>query len=786
VEVRAQPESKTPTAQCPFHISGDGATSVHASPTGCPISENAGAFDPFVGPYQIDPAEALRWSRAQEPVFFSPKLGYWVVCRYEDVKAVFRDNVTFSPSIALEKMTPNSPEANAILARYGYGMNRTLVNEDEPAHMARRRALMQSFVPGELAHHEAMVRRLTREYVDRFIDRGEADLVDDMLWEIPLTVALHFLGVPEDDMATLRKYSIAHTVNTWGRPTRDEQLAVADAVGKFWQFAGGVLEKMRADPSGHGWMQYAIRRQKELPDVVTDSYLHSMMMAGIVAAHETTANASANAMRLLLTNRDVWNEICASPTLIPNAVEECLRYSGSVVAWRRLVTADTIISDISIPKGSKLLIITASANHDERHFENADELDIYRDNTTDHLTFGYGSHQCMGKNLARMEMRIFLEEFTKRLPHMELIPDQTFTFLPNTSFRGPDHLYVRWDPTQNPELRDRSILDGHAAFEIGAPVKHGLTRQVRVVDVHREADGVICLTVEEPHGRALPDWTPGAHIDVMIGDYARKYSLCGERDDGSRLKIAILKDETGRGGSLYIHQTITPGALIRIRGPKNHFRLDEGGERYLLIAGGIGITPIVAMADRLKQLGKDYAIHYAGRSEASMAFNGRLRRDHGDRLFLYPKSEGRRLNLDAVVSAAHADAQIYACGPERLLEALEHIVRARPERLHIEHFTAIGTQLVPENEEPFEVELKDSQLSVQVPADQTLLEALRGVGVDVPSDCEEGLCGTCEVNVIAGEIDHRDKVLSSAERADGRRMMTCCSRSRGSKLVLAL
>ena len=169
-----------------------------------------------------------------------------------------------------------------------------------------------------------------------------------------------------------------------------------------------------------------------------------------------------------------------------------------------------------------------------------------------------------------------------------------------------------------------------------------------------------------------------------------------------------------------------------------------------------------------------------------MAFNGRLRRDHGDRLFLYPKSEGRRLNLDAVVSAAHADAQIYACGPERLLEALEHIVRARPERLHIEHFTAIGTQLVPENEEPFEVELKDSQLSVQVPADQTLLEALRGVGVDVPSDCEEGLCGTCEVNVIAGEIDHRDKVLSSAERADGRRMMTCCSRSRGSKLVLAL
>lgn len=783
--VRAQPESKMPSAQCPFHSVGD-AKSGDVGPTGCPISPNAAAFDPFVGAYQVDPAEALRWSRAQEPVFFSPKLGYWVVSRYEDVKAVFRDNVTFSPSIALEKMTPSSPEANEILASYSYGMNRTLVNEDEPAHMARRRALMQSFVPDELVHHEAMVRRLTREYVDRFISRGKADLVDDMLWEIPLTVALHFLGVPEEDMATLREYSIAHTVNTWGRPTRDEQLAVADAVGKFWQYAGGVLDKMRADPSGHGWMQYAIRRQKELPDVVTDSYLHSMMMAGIVAAHETTAHASANAMRLLLTNRDVWSEICANPALIPNAVEECLRYSGSVVAWRRLVMADTAIGEVSIPKGSKLLIVTASANHDERRFENSDELDIYRDNTTDHLTFGYGSHQCMGKNLARMEMRIFLEELTKRLPHMELVPDQTFTFLPNTSFRGPDHLYVQWDPIRNPELRDRSILDGHAAFEIGAPVKHGLARQLRVVEVDHESDGVIRLSLEDPHGRALPGWTPGAHIDVMVGDYARKYSLCGARDDASRLTIAILKDETGRGGSVYIHQSIVPGALIRVRGPKNHFRLDESGERYVLIAGGIGITPIIAMADRLKQLGKNYTIHYAGRSLASMAFVARLQRDHGNCLHLYPKLDGRRLDADAVVGAAHADAQIYACGPERLLEALEHIVRDRPERLHVEHFSAVGTKLDPENEKPFEVELKDSQLSVQVPAEQTLLEALRGVGVDVPSDCEEGLCGTCEVNVLAGEIDHRDKVLSAAERAEGRRMMTCCSRSRGSKLVLAL
>ena len=169
-----------------------------------------------------------------------------------------------------------------------------------------------------------------------------------------------------------------------------------------------------------------------------------------------------------------------------------------------------------------------------------------------------------------------------------------------------------------------------------------------------------------------------------------------------------------------------------------------------------------------------------------MAFLERLRRDHGDRLHLYVKADGSRLDLKSVIAAAPEDAQLYACGPERLLGSLEQSVRERPACLHIEHFSAAGTDLDPDQESPFEVELKDSELSVTVPADRTLLEALRAIGIDVPSDCEEGLCGTCEVAVVAGEVDHRDKVLSAAERAAGGRMMACCSRARGPKLVLAL
>ncbi|HAP27017.1 MAG TPA: cytochrome [Achromobacter sp.] len=759
------------------------------SPTGCPVSARAAAFDPFGDGYQQDPPEYVRWAREQEPVFYSPQLGYWVVTRYDDIKAIFRDNITFSPSIALEKITPTGPEANAVLASYGYAMNRTLVNEDEPAHMPRRRVLMDPFTPEELKHHEPMVRRLTREYVDRFIDDGRADLVDQMLWEVPLTVALHFLGVPEEDMDLLRQYSIAHTVNTWGRPKPEEQVAVAHAVGNFWQLAGKILDKMRQDPSGPGWMQYGLRKQQTHPEVVTDSYLHSMMMAGIVAAHETTANASANAIKLLLQHPQAWREICEDPNLIPNAVEECLRHNGSVAAWRRLATRDVEIAGVAIPAGSKLLIVTSSANHDEGQFEDADLFDIRRENASDQLTFGYGSHQCMGKNLARMEMQIFLEELTRRLPHLKLA-EQAFTYVPNTSFRGPEHLWVEWDPAQNPERANPSLLENRHPVRIGEPSSHAITRPVVVHSAEAAADGIVRLRLVSPDGKPLPRWSPGSHIDVECGDtgLSRQYSLCGDPAETGVFEIAVLCEENGRGGSAWMHANATPGARLRIRGPRNHFRLDETAAKLILIAGGIGITPISAMARRARELGLDYELHYSGRSRACMALADELASLHGDRLHLHVKDEGTRADYAALLAEPRAGTQVYACGPQGLLDALAGCCAAWPEdTLRVEHFHSTLGTLDPSKEQAFEVVLKDSGIVLNVPADQTLLTALRGANIDVQSDCEEGLCGSCEVRVLEGDIDHRDVVLTRAEREANNKMMACCSRScAGKKVVLEL
>ena len=770
-------QGQTQQGACPVHQSGASA---------CPVSGMAAAFDPFEGPYQVDPAQALQWSRDQLPVFYSPKLGYWVVSRYDDIKNVFRDNLLYSPRNALEKITPATPEAMQVLQSYGYAMSRTLVNEDEPAHMERRRVLLEHFTLENLETKQAMVRRLTREKIDGFINRGKAELVGEMLYEVPLTVALHFLGVPEDEIARLRTFSVAHAVNTWGRPTPEQQVEVAHAVGKFWQYAGEVIERMRAEPDGEGWMHHTIRQNAANPDIVTDSYVHSMMMAIIVAAHETTSLASANMFKSLLTHREAWDDICADPRLIPNAVEECLRYAGSMVSWRRETTAPACLGGVDLPAGAKLLLVLASGNQDERHFEDGEKFDIYRDNAVDHLTFGYGSHQCMGKNIGRMEMRIFLEEMTRRLPHLRLA-EQSFQYLPNTSFRGPEALWVEWDPSLNPERADAGLRESERHFPVGAPARKQIARQVRVAQLRLEAEGVLGVTLEDVKGRPLPRWSAGAHAELCLGEVERKYSLCGAQGKPG-YELAILLEADGRGGSRHFHASLREGMELKLRGPHNLFRLDESAQHYVLIAGGIGITPILAMADRLRALGRDYIIHYAGRSRTSMAFLMRLMQDHGERLRTYAKEEGQRLNLQVVVESLPEGGQIYACGPARMISALEDLSSQLPDdAVHVEHFSTAAAGLDPQEESPFEVELADSGLTVSVAADETLLEAIRSVGIDIASDCCEGLCGSCEVAVLEGEVDHRDLVLSRSERAGHSRMMACCSRAaKGGRLKLAL
>lgn len=440
-------ESTTPDG-CPV-------SSVSQSPTGCPITAQAAAFDPFQGAYQVNPADALRAARAEEPVFYSPVLDYWVVTRYNDIKEIFKNPELFSAAITLEQITPVSEEAVDILDGYDFAPGPTIVNEDEPIHTERRRALMQPFEADEVADLAPMITEVVNSYIDRFVTRGHADLVNDLFYEVPCIVALKFLGVPDEDIETCRQFGMQQTLFTWGRPPAQEQNRVATGMGQFWEFAGGLVQRLKQTPEASGWIPHAIRVQRENPELISDNYLQNIMMSGILAAHETTTNASGNAFRTLLENRHAWEALCADPGLINKAIEECLRYAGSVVAWRRMTTDDTTVGGVEIPAGSRVLIVTASANRDDTMFADPDTFDINRSNARRHLTFGLGAHTCMGATLARQELRIFIGEISRRLPHLHLVKDQEFTYLPNTSFRGPEHVLVEWDPTQNPVPADR-------------------------------------------------------------------------------------------------------------------------------------------------------------------------------------------------------------------------------------------------------------------------------------------------------------------------------------------
>jgi ferredoxin-NADP reductase len=312
-------------------------------------------------------------------------------------------------------------------------------------------------------------------------------------------------------------------------------------------------------------------------------------------------------------------------------------------------------------------------------------------------------------------------------------------------------------------------------------------RRSDLVVVSRDAcaDDVIALTLADPSGAQLPGWTPGAHIDVLLDDTAvRQYSLCGRPEDQEQWRIAVLRDAAGRGGSQRIHDTVQVGDTVAVRGPRNHFVL-HSAPRYLFVAGGIGITPILPMIAAAEESGAGWQLYYGGRTRASMAFLDELEL-YGDRVVVWPEDERGLLPLDVALAEPGEDVLVYCCGPEGLLSAVEQRTAAWPSgALHVERFAAkpqSGEDAGPA--EGFEVVCQRSGVTVTVPADKSIIDALEENGISVLSSCQEGVCGTCETRVLDGTPDHRDSLLTQEERDSNEYMMICVSRAVSERLVL--
>jgi ferredoxin-NADP reductase len=309
--------------------------------------------------------------------------------------------------------------------------------------------------------------------------------------------------------------------------------------------------------------------------------------------------------------------------------------------------------------------------------------------------------------------------------------------------------------------------------------------EVRLTAIRYAARDTNLYEFRRPDGAPLPSYGPGAHVDLHLPNgLVRNYSLTTARPEPGTYTFGIKREQAGRGGSHLIHDELKVGAIVKISAPRNNFPLDEGASRSILIAGGIGITPIWCMVQRLAELGRDWTLHYACRSRAEMAFLDALEGMPRAQLHFDDEHGGQVLDVAAIVSAAPREAQLYCCGPAPMLRAFEAASADWPRpQVHVEYFTA---KAEPARAGGFIVELKRSGREFFIPQGQSILGVLLDEGIDVDYSCELGICGACEQRVLAGEPEHRDSILTEEEQAENKRVMICCAGCKSERLVLDL
>ncbi|MCK0745206.1 PDR/VanB family oxidoreductase [Chromohalobacter nigrandesensis] len=313
---------------------------------------------------------------------------------------------------------------------------------------------------------------------------------------------------------------------------------------------------------------------------------------------------------------------------------------------------------------------------------------------------------------------------------------------------------------------------------------------VRVTQKHLEAEDIVSYELADPHGRPLPAFSAGAHVDVRVKEgVIRQYSLCGHPEERDRYFIGVLREPSSRGGSVAMHDEIEEGDLLQISAPKNHFPL-EPAKRSVLFAGGIGVTPILCMAERLSHTKAEFEMHYCARSRTRMAFANRLEQSaYADHVHFYcdDTPEAGKLDVANITGEPDDDTHIYVCGPGGFIEHVMSTCKAQgwpSSQLHTEYFS--GVETTSEDDESFDVKIASSGATFSVPKDKSVYEVLSENGVEIMVSCEQGVCGTCLTRVLEGEPDHRDLYLDDDEHAANDQFTPCCSRAKSKTLVLDL
>ena len=415
-------------------------TEIVNGPAACPMSRFRSEFDPLD---LSDPFPLLAAARREQPVFYSPAIDYWVVTRYEDVKAIFRDHETYTAANTITPIVPFSAAVQQLLASGDYSPEPVLSNNVPPSHTRIRALVNRLFTPRRMKSFAPAIREIAEQGVRRVSEKAPVDIVAALTYEYPAYVLFHVLGVPDADVPQVKAWAGNRIQLYYGRPTADEQIAMTRNLVPFWRYVVElVAEKARAPQDD--LTSDLIRMRAGDDTVLTLNEIASCMITLLVAGHETTTAQINNALLHLLTQREHWEALCAAPERIPTALEEMMRYDPSVCTWRRLAVQPSTIYGVAIPAGANLLLMLNSANRDEAVFPEPEEILFERGNLKEQLAFGYGIHYCVGAPLARLEMAILLETLTRELPALRLVDGQDVEYTRNISFRGPVALHVTW------------------------------------------------------------------------------------------------------------------------------------------------------------------------------------------------------------------------------------------------------------------------------------------------------------------------------------------------------